>query len=107
MELKDLKMLLESAIGSGKVAYRSFPTGKAPKLPFICYLVDGTDNFVADNKVYKKITVVNVELYTAIKDIASENAVENVFDNASIVWDKTEEYIDTEQVYEIVYTISI
>lgn len=107
MELKDLKILLENAIGSGKVAYRAFPVNKAPKLPFICYLVNGSDNFIADNKVYKKITVVNVELYTAIKDIDTENAVEDAFDNASIVWDKYEEYIDDEQVYEIVYTIEI
>lgn len=107
MELKDLKILLENAIGSGKVAYRSFPVGKAPKLPFICYLVDGSDNFLADSKVYKKITVVDVELYTEIKDIDTETALEDAFDQASIIWEKSEEYIDDEQVFEIVYTIRI
>lgn len=107
MELKDLNALLISAIGTGKVAYRAFPVGKAPKLPFVCYLVDGTNNFVADNRVYKVITKINIELYTSKKDITSEKKIEDALNDASIVWDKTEEYLDDEQCYEILYTIEI
>ena len=107
MELKELKELLESAIGKNKVAYRAFPEGKAPKLPFICYLVSGTDNFVADSKVYEKRTEVDIELYTAIKDVSTEDVVEEALNDASIIWDKAEEYLDDEQCYEIIYTVII
>lgn len=107
MELKDLKTLLEKAIGTGKVAYRAFPVGKAPKLPFICYMVSGTDNFIADSRVYEVRTEVNVELYTANKDIQTERRIESAFDEVGLIWDKYEEYLDSEQVYEIVYSITI
>lgn len=107
MELKDLKTLLESAVGSSKVAYRAFPAGKAPKLPFICYLVSGSDNFIADGRVYEKRTEVDIELYTAKKDIATENKLEEALDEAFLIWNKTEEYLEDEQCYEIIYTVII
>ena len=55
MTLKELKESLESIDDNafvGKVAYRAFPVGKAPKLPYICYLSTSTNNFFADNKTY-------------------------------------------------------
>lgn len=107
MELKDLKELLEKAIGDGKVAYRSFPIDKAPKLPFICYVVSGTDNFVADGKVYETRTEIDIELYTAKKDITTESKVEDALNEAFLIWDKVEEYIESEQCYEIIYSVII
>lgn len=107
MELKDLKKLLIDAIGAGKVAYRAFPVGKAPKLPFICYLVNGTDNFIADSKVYETRTEVDIELYTANKDLATERTIEDALNDAYLIWDKSEDYIESEQCYEIVYTVII
>ena len=32
--------------------------------PYICFLVDGSANLMADNKVYHKINDLNIELYT-------------------------------------------
>lgn len=107
MELKDLKTLLESVIGSGKVAYRAFPEGKAPKLPFICYLVTGTDNFIADSRVYETRTEVDIELYTLRKDLTTEVNIEKALDDACLIWDKVEEYLEDEQCYEIIYTVVI
>lgn len=108
MTLKELNDALKSIEGfSTKVAYRAFPVGKAPKLPFICYQATSTDNFDADNKVYHVLQGVDIELYTAKKSEATEQLVEAKLDSLNIVWNKYEEYIDSEEMYEIVYSITI
>lgn len=101
--LKDIYSLL-AATGIPTV-YRAWPVGSAPDFPFICYLETGTNNFMADNKVYQKITDLDIELYTREKDPATEALVEQAL--AEIPWDKTEVYIDSERCYEIVYSIEI
>ena len=108
MTLKDLNTALNSISGfNKKVAYRAFPVGKAPKLPFICYLCTNTDNFKADESVYQVIQEVDIELYTAKKDEASEQAIELMLDENNLVWEKYEDYIDSENCYMITYTTSI
>ncbi|MBQ1297454.1 MAG: hypothetical protein IIY21_25650 [Clostridiales bacterium] len=108
MTLKELNDALKSINGfSNKVAYRAFPVGKAPKLPFICYLATSTDNFDADNSVYQVLQGVDVELYTAKKDIATETLIEAKFAELNIVWNKYEEWLDSEECYEIVYSITL
>lgn len=108
MELADIYNMLNSISGfNGKVAYRCFPVGFAPDLPYICYLETNTNNSFADNKVYKVIRGIDIELYTETKDSASETLVENALNNRSIPWNKTEEYIDTERCYQITYTVEV
>lgn len=108
MTLKDLNNALQSISGfSKKVAYRAFPVGKAPKLPFICYLCTNTNNFDADDFVYQVIQEVDVELYTAKKDEVSEAAVEAVLNENGLVWEKYEEYLDSENCYMITYTVQL
>lgn len=106
--LSKLYNLLNSIPGfKGKVAYRFSPDGAAPALPFICYEVDGTDNFIADNKVKHEISDVSIDLYSKNKDIASEELVESALDDASIPWNKVETYIDDEKCYMITYSIRL
>lgn len=108
MTLAELHTILTSITGfSNKVAYRAFPKGKAPKLPFICYLCTNTNNFDADNAVYHVIQGVDIELYTKMKDTASETAVETALNNNHIVWEKYEEYIDDEEMYQITYEVEV
>ena len=108
MTLKDLNIALNSIPGfNKKVAYRAFPVGKAPKLPFICYLCTNTDNFKADEQVYQVIQEVDIELYTAKKDEGSELALEAVLAENGLVWEKYEEYIDSENCYMITYSTSL
>ena len=49
MSLEEIKKLLETT--GLPVAYRAFPVGNAPPLPFICYLFSSTNNFNADDVV--------------------------------------------------------
>lgn len=68
------------------VAYSAFPEGAAPPLPWICYLLPGTDNFFADGIAYEIIRNARVELYTQAKDPELENTVQTALTNAGIAW---------------------
>lgn len=108
MTLSELYTALTGITGfSSKVVYRAWPVGEAPELPFICYLVDESDNFGADNIVYKAINRVSVELYSENKDTASEALIEGMFETKHLYWEKTELYLDDERCYEIIYTIEV
>lgn len=88
-------------------AYDHFAEGEAPEPPFICYLLPGSDNFAADGKVYYKANEVHIELYSDSKDPALENSVEDVFDKYEIFYNKSEVWIESEKLYEILYTFEM
>lgn len=96
---------LLSILGETQIpfAYDHFAEGESPAPPFICYLLPGSNNFAADGKVYYKISQVNIELYTDRKDPAVEQKLEDALDAASIFYNKTEVWIDSERLYEVLY----
>ena len=88
-------------------AYDHFAEGESPEPPFLCYLIPGSDNFAADGKVYVKINEFHIELYTDCKNPALENSVEAVLDNHSIFYNKSEVWIESEKLYEVLYTFEM
>lgn len=84
-------------------AYHHFAEGESPAPPFICYLLPGSNNFGADGRVYYKIHEVHLELYTDLKDLELEQTVENVLDEYGIFYNKTETWIESEKLYEVLY----
>lgn len=85
-------------------AYHHFAEGESPEPPFICYLLPGSNNFSADGKVYYKINEVHIELYTDLKDLAVEQQLEDVLDERGIFYNKSETWIESEKLYEVLYT---
>ena len=85
-------------------AYDHFGEEESPAPPFICFLLPGSTNFSADGRVYHKITEVRVELYADEKNPDMEHAVETVFDNHDIYYDKSEVWIESERLYEVMYS---
>ncbi len=88
-------------------AYDHFAEGESPDPPFICYLVPGSDNFAADGKAYFKVDQVNLELYTDLKDPETENKVEAVLDSYGVFYDRTEVWIESERLYEVLYSFEM
>lgn len=88
-------------------AYDHFAEGEAPDPPFLCYLLPGSDNFSADGTVYRKFTEVRLELYTDLKDSTAEQNVEGVLDAAGIFYNKSETWIDSEKLYEVLYAFEM
>lgn len=103
--MKKLLSVLDS-IGN-PYAYDHFAEGESPDPPFLCYLLPGSSNFSADGKVYHRVSEVRLELYTDYKDLASEQKVEDALDAAGLFYNKTETWIDSEKLYEVLYSFDI
>ena len=84
-------------------AYHHFAEGESPDPPFICFLIPGNDNFSADGQAYFKIDQINIELYADRKDPVLEGSVETVLDAHGIFYNKSEVWIDSEKLYEVLY----
>lgn len=85
------------------VAYHHFTSPPSP--PYIVYLFAYNTNFGADNKVYSGAKNFQVELYTTKKDTASEKLIEDAINGADVYWEKTETYIDSEGLFQVLYEI--
>lgn len=97
---KFLTVLQETGI---PYAYDHFSEGEAPEPPFVCYLFFGSNNFAADGHVYYKINEVHVELYTDCKDLSVERTLEDALDQHGIFYEKSEVWIESEKLYEVLY----
>ena len=99
-----LDMLDETGLPS---AYHHFAEGESPDPPFLVFLFPESDNFGADNRVYQKADVLNIELYTDRKDPEIEADVEAVLSNHDLFYDKSEVWIESEKMYEVLYQVRI
>lgn len=88
-------------------AYDHFAEGESPEPPFICYLIPGSDNFAADGRVYFKLNEVRIEMYTDFKDLDLESKVEGVLDGHEIFYNKSETWIQSEKLYEVMYSFEM
>ena len=67
-------------------------------------LIPGTENVFADGRLYIRIEEVHLELYTDRKDLISEKQVEDVLEDHGIFYEKTEVWIESERLYEVLYS---
>ena len=88
-------------------AYDHFAEGESPDPPFICYLIPGSDNFAADGRVYFRLNEVRIEMYTDFKDLSLESRVEDVLDRPEIFYNKSETWIQSEKLYEVMYAFEM
>ena len=105
MELHEIASML-AGLGI-PLAYHHFAEGESPAPPFLLYLSPGSDNFSADGRVYWKAAQLDVELYTDLKDPELEARLEMVLDAAGLFYNKTESYIDSEKLYEVLYEMEV
>lgn len=103
MTLSELYTLLKQT--GFPVSYSHFDVPVTP--PFICYLVDASPNFTADNKVYHKINDVRIELYTTKKDLTAESAIESLLDSNEIPYESDELFIQSEGVFQKIYEVRL
>ncbi len=89
------------------LAYDHFAEGESPEPPFLIFLFPGSDNMFADNGVYFKISQLNMELYTDKKDPELEEKLEDILTAHEISWEKSEVWIESEKLYEVLYQTEI
>ena len=88
-------------------AYDHYAEGESPAPPFLCYLLQGRDNFAADGRVYYKMSEVRIELYTDFKDVSLEEKVTAVLDNHGIFYEQSEVWIEEEKLYEVAFEFAM
>ena len=88
-------------------AYYQFPEGSAQEPPFICFFYTDTDDLYADDENYQRIPTLNIELYTSEKDFEKEAALEAVLKNNGLTYYKEENYISSENMWQIAYEMEV
>ena len=76
-------------------------------LPFITIHSEQPDNFAADNLVYCEKWNFRIDLYTVKKDLNIESEIKTLLNSNGIAWTKTEQYIDSEQVWETEFEFEV
>ena len=87
-------------------AYDHF-TDTGHELPFICFMYGNSEDLSADNVNYQKIRALDIELYTENKDFTLEETVEDVLNTFGFVYTREESFLDSEQMYEVIYHTSV
>ena len=88
-------------------AYHHFEEGQSPDPPFLVYLYPGTNNFSADGIVFQGINQLDIELYTDKKDLEAERKVEAMLKKHGFFYEKTEAYLESEKMYEVLYETEV
>ncbi|WP_264737308.1 hypothetical protein [Cytobacillus firmus] len=108
MTLIELRQILD--LTGMPVAYSHWTPTKnnpLPAPPYICYLVERSENMMADNIAFQKINDVNIELYTIKKDLTAEAALEKVLDDHKIPYKSSETFIDSEKLFQKFYEVRL
>lgn len=98
------EMMLEMEL---PFAYHHFAEGESPKPPFLIFLSPGENTFSADNLMYHSFKKLDIELYTDEKSPETEERVEEVLLRHNIYYTKTEVWIESEGLYEVLYEMEV
>lgn len=98
------EMMLEMGL---PFSYHHFAEGETPEPPFLLFLSPGEETFGADNVVYHNFKQLDIELYSDRKSPEVEEQVESVLKLHEIYFTKTETWIESEKLYEVLYEITI
>lgn len=98
------EMMLEMGL---PFAYHHFSEGESPKPPFLIFLSPGEHTFSADNRMYFSFKKLNIELYTDEKSPDTEAEIEAVLRRYHIFYNKTETWIASEEMYEVLYETEV
>ncbi len=85
------------------IVYMSYPDNCAPELPYAVYYFPQVRAEAADNIRHAGIAEMNIELYTREKDPLTEYTVEKILEKFELVADKSETYLTTEHMFQVLY----
>ena len=88
-------------------AYHHFAEGESPDPPFVLFLSPGENTFGADDLMYISFKTLHIELYTDAKSPEAEERVEEVLTQHNIYYTKTESWIESEKLYEVLYEMEV
>ncbi len=71
------------------------------------FLSPGENTFGADNLMYHSFKKLDIELYTDEKSPETEAEIEAVLKHHHIYYTKTEVWIESERLYEVLYEMEV
>jgi hypothetical protein len=108
MTLSELVTILKTT--GYPVVYSHFNVSEnnpMPEPPYITYIFIYSSNMYADNKVYKKINNILIELYTNKKDLQAEAKLEDILDSNEITYQTSEIFIESEKIFQKIYEMRV
>lgn len=87
--------------------YYMFEEREAVGPPFMVWYLPESENIYADGAVYLKKCRLNLELYSDSKDFGLEQRVERELRRDGFAWEKTEDYLEDEEMYEVLYEMEV
>ena len=103
MTLKELNQRCKDA--GFKYAYGQFKKPTEP--PHLVAISTGSNNFMADNKVYLKDIPIQLDYTYLVKDLTMQNKIEDII-LGDIAWNKSDEtYLSDEEVWQVSYFFEI
>src|SRR5690554_5468989 len=85
--------------------YGSFKS--SPPIPFTVIQFAYSNDMMADNQNYKEVGNYQLEYYNSIKFPPDEMKIENRLKELRLPYTKTEVFLDSENLYQIVYEIQL
>jgi len=86
-------------------AYHHFTT--SPEPPYTVVLYAYSNDVQADNQNYAEVGNYQLELYHTIKHPPSEMLIENKLKELRLPYRKIEMFIESEQLYQVIYQIRL
>lgn len=78
-----------------------------PEPPYLVFFFSYSGDLIADNINYAPASNYQIELYTNKKDLASETLVENRLKEIRLPYLKTETWLESEGLYQIIYEVKL
>ena len=88
-------------------AYHHFAEGESPSPPFLLFLSPREHTFGADDLMYISFKKLDIEIYTDEKSPETEERVEEILHQHNIYFTKTEIWIESEKLYEVLYETEV
>lgn len=105
MRIEGIKQMLDET--GVEYRYHHFETEEAIAPPFLVWVLPGSNNFMADGITYQGIQELDLELYTDSKNFVLETAIEGVLKKYGLAWNKTELFIESESLFEVLYEMEV
>ena len=88
-------------------AYHHFAEGESPNPPFLLFLSPRENTFSADNLMYHSFKQLDIELYTDRKSPETEQIIEDVLTEHQLFYEKSEIWIESERLYQVLYEVEV
>ena len=98
------KMLQEIGL---PFAYDHFAEGENIDTPFMVYLYPSSNHFAADGVAFYKKERLQIEVYTDKKNMELEERIEAVLEKYGFFFSKSEVWISSEKLYEVLYETEV